>query len=186
MITDSEFSQILGEAITAIWEKEIKEDYINGWLLKEDTLKNALYYHLRSRLGTLLDENDIRIFTEYNEGEFKCSGYRPDMIIARVDMDKNVSRWADAVTEYLAVIELKYKMGFAANKDISADYEKLQDYVETLGVGCKLYMATIWECEDDATAWIEDAEWNQGKVTELNASYVLDSDGIPQFYVVKH
>ena len=47
-------------------------------------------------------------------------------------------------------------------------------------------MATIWECEDDATAWTEDAEWNQGKVTELNASYVRDSDGIPQFYVVKH
>ena len=107
-------------------------------------------------------------------------------IIARVDMDKEVSRWADAVTEYLAVIELKYKMGFAANKDISADYEKLQEYVKTLGVGCKLYMATIWECEDDATAWTEDAEWNQGKVTELNASYVRDSDGIPQFYVVKH
>ena len=77
-------------------------------------------------------------------------------------------------------------MGFAANKDISADYEKLQDYVKTLGVGCKLYMATIWEYEDDATAWAEDAEWNQGKVTELNASYVRDSDGIPQFYVVKH
>ena len=28
MITDSEFSQILSDAITAIWEKEIKEDYI--------------------------------------------------------------------------------------------------------------------------------------------------------------
>lgn len=65
MITDSEFSQILSDAITAIWEKEIKEDYINGWLLKEDTLKNALYYHLRNRLGALLDENNIRIFTEY-------------------------------------------------------------------------------------------------------------------------
>ena len=186
MITDSELSQLLGEAITAIWETEIKEDYINGWLLKEDTLKNALYFHLRTRLGALLDENNIRIFTEYNEGEFKRSGYRPDMVIARVDMDTDVSRWADAVTGYLAVIELKYKMGFGANKDISADYKKLQDYVKTLGVGCKLYMATIWEYEDDAAAWAEDAEWNQGKVTELNASYVRDSDDIPQFYVVNH
>ena len=46
MITDAEFVQILDDAITAIWEKEIKEDYINGWLLKEDTLKNSLYFHL--------------------------------------------------------------------------------------------------------------------------------------------
>ena len=184
MIT--EIQTIIHKTLTEIWEKDIPGDYNDRWLLKEDTLKNALYYHLRNRLGALLDENNIRIFTEYNEGEFKRNGYRPDMIIARVDMDKEVSRWADAVTEYLAVIELKYKMGFAANKDISADYEKLQEYVKTLGVGCKLYMATIWECEDDATAWTEDAEWNQGKVTELNASYVRDSDGIPQFYVVKH
>ena len=186
MITDAEFVQILDDAITAIWEKEIKEDYINGWLLKEDTLKNSLYFHLRNRLGSLLDENNIRIFTEYNEGEFKRSGYRPDMIIARVDMDKDVNRWADAVAGYLAVIELKYKMGFAANEDIYADYEKLQDYVKTLCVGCRLYMATIWEYEDDATAWAEDAEWNQGRVTELNASYVRNSEGILQFYVVKH
>ena len=186
MITDAEFVQILDDAITAIWEKEIKEDYINGWLLKEDTLKNSLYFHLRNRLGSLLDENNIRIFTEYNEGEFKRSGYRPDMIIARVDMDKDVNRWADAVAGYLAVIELKYKMGFAANEDIYADYEKLQDYVNTLGVGCQLYMATIWECEDDATPWAEDSKWITGRVTELNASYQRDSDGVPQFYVVKH
>ena len=34
--------------IKYIWEEKIKEDYDDGWLLKEDTLKNALYFHLRS------------------------------------------------------------------------------------------------------------------------------------------
>ena len=47
-------------------------------------------------------------------------------------------------------------------------------------------MATIRECEDDATAWSEDAEWNQGKVTELNASYARESDGEMRFYVWEH
>ena len=50
----------------------------------------------------------------------------------------------------------------------------------------KLYMTTIWECEDDKTAWLEDAEWAKDKVMELNASYKRGSDYEPQFYVVKH
>ena len=70
MITDSEFSQILSDAITAIWEKEIKEDYINGWLLKEDTLKNgqeltSTTYNL-ARMNMILRGIPYRNFNIYN------------------------------------------------------------------------------------------------------------------------
>ncbi|WP_157076572.1 hypothetical protein [Sutcliffiella cohnii] len=32
-------------AIKSIWMKHIKKDYNNQYLLKEDTLKNAIYHH---------------------------------------------------------------------------------------------------------------------------------------------
>lgn len=187
MLTDLEVIQMLDEALESIWENEIKADYEGGWLLKEDTLKNAMYFHLRNRLGKLFDENDIRIFTEFTDYKFKHSGYRPDMVIAKVNLDSNASYWGDAVTECLAVIELKYKTGFTASEEIYADYDKLQYYVEKLGVGSKLYMATIWEYEDDESAWAEeDSSWINGRVTELNASYKRNTDNELQFYVVKH
>ena len=187
MLTDLEVIQMVDEALESIWKNEIKADYESGWLLKEDTLKNAMYFHLRNRLGKLFDENDIRIFTEFTDCKFKRSGYRPDMVIAKVDVDSNANYWGDAVTECLAVIELKYKTGFTASEEIYADYDKLQYYVETLGVGSKLYMATIWEYEDDESAWAEeDSSWIKGRVTELNASYKRNADNELQFYVVRH
>lgn len=129
--------------------QQLQNDYKKLWLLKEDSLKNALYFHLRTVLGELLDQNDMRIFTEFTDCEFKHSGYRPDMVIAKIDPDADVAYWGDAVTECVAIIELKYKTGFAANEEIYSDYDKLKYYIDTLGVSGKLYMATIWECEDD-------------------------------------
>lgn len=186
MLTNLELVRKIEEALESIWKNEIRADYEGGWLLKEDTLKNAMYFHLRNRLAKTLDGNGIRIFTEFTDCEFKHSGYRPDMVIAKVDADSNANYWGDAVTECLAVIELKYKTGFAASEEIYADYDKLKYYVETLGLECKLYMATIWEYEDEESPWADDAEWLKGRVTELNASYKQNSNYEPQFYVVRH
>ena len=187
MLTTPELKSIIEEAITAIWVNEIQSDYRNMWLLKEDTLKNAMYFHLRNRLGKWMVENNIRIYTEFTDGEFKHSGYRPDMVIAKVDASREVDYWGDSVTECLAVIELKYKSGFTASEEIYADYTKLRKYVEARAVDSRLYMATIWEYEDDESSWIEDdADWAIGKVTELNASYQRMSDCEPHFYVITH
>lgn len=64
MHTDTEIMQIIDEAIKSVWVNEIRNDYENKRLLKEDTLKNAMYFHLRNRIGWLCDECDLRIFTE--------------------------------------------------------------------------------------------------------------------------
>ena len=185
-MTKESMAEIIDETIISVWTNEIQNDYKKLWLLKEDSLKNALYFHLRTHLGKLFDENDIRIFTEFTDHKFKHSGYRPDMVIAKINPDADVAYWGDAVTECIAVIELKYKTGFAANEEIYSDYDKLKYYIDTLGVKSKLYMATIWEYEDDKTAWLVDAEWAHSKVVELNASYKIDSNYEPQFYVIKH
>ena len=185
-MSELNISRIVDEAIISVWENEIQNDYKRLWLLKEDSLKNALYFHLRTNLEKIFNENNIRIFTEFTDCEFKHSGYRPDMVIAKIDPDADVAYWGDAVTECIAVIELKYKTGFATNEEIYSDYDKLKYYIDTLGVNSKLYMATIWEYEDDKTAWLEDAEWAEDKVVELNASYKRDSNYESQFYVVRH
>lgn len=42
MRTDSEIMQIIDEAIKSVWGNEIRNDYENKWLLKENTLKVQL------------------------------------------------------------------------------------------------------------------------------------------------
>lgn len=186
MRTDAEIMQIIDDALKSIWVNEIRNDYESGRLLKEDTLKNAMYFHLRNQIGWLCDECDLRIYTEFSDGEFLHARKIPDLVIAKVDTEKDVPYWGEAVTECLAVIEIKYKSGATAAKDIYADYEKLRYYIEELGVKAKLYMATIWEQEDDATTWArKNAAWAKGKVTELNASWRC-GDCEPQFYIAEH
>lgn len=176
----------IDETIKFIWKNKIAEDYNNGWLLKEDTLKNAFYFHLRSILGDLLDKNDIRVFTEFTDEKFKGTGYRPDMVIAKVNFDSDDSYYGNYITDCLAVIEFKYKQGFNSSNDIYEDYKKLHKYADNLKINCKLYMATIWEYEDDETCWEpENSQWAFGKLTELNASYKRNSDKM-NFYICEH
>ena len=186
MKTDSEITKIIHKTIKSIWENEIQNDYKNNWFMNEDTLKNALYFHLRNKLESVLAENNLRIFTEFNDAEFSGSGFRPDMVIARVDMNSDADFWRQAVTNCVAVIELKFKSNFRDQEAIRADYDKLKEYIESVSITGKLYMATIWECEDKQTTWIrKNAAWAKGKVTELNASFAWGTCE-PQFYVAEH
>lgn len=180
-----DISTLIHDVLVSAWENEIKTDYTHGWLLKEDSLKCAFYYHIRAKLGSVLEMADLRIYTEYMDEMFQRSGRRPDMVIVRVDLGDTYLR--DSVREFVAVIEIKYKSRFNGKEDIYADNEKLREYVEQLGVDCHLYMATIWECEDHPTTWIRrNAAWAKGVVTELNASYVWGELGKMQFYHFDH
>ena len=186
MKTDSEITKIIHETIKSIWENEIQNDYNDNWFMNEDTLKNALYFHLRNKLESVLAENNLRIFTEFNDAEFSGSDFRPDMVIARVDMNSDADFWRQAVTNCVAVIELKFKSNFCDQEAIRADYDKLKEYIESVRITGKLYMATIWECEDKQTTWIrKNAAWAKGRVTELNASFARGTCE-PQFYVAEH
>ena len=183
---DERIIKIIDETIKYIWENDIKADYNYGWLLKEDTLKNSFYFYLRSKLENLFCENDIRIFTEFTDDKFNSRGYRPDIVIAKVDFDKDCKRYEDNVSELLCVIELKYKAGFTASNDIYADYDKLKTYVTDLKIDCLLYMATIWEYEDKKTYWErKNAAWAKDRLTELNASYEPKTKEM-SFYISEH
>ena len=178
--------KLIDDTIKSIWKNEIAYDYDEGWLLKEDTLKNSFYFHLRTKLGQIFDKNDIRIFTEFTDDKFRGSGCIPDMVIAKVDFEKDARYYGDYVEECLCVIEFKYKTGFNSADVIFKDYEKMCKYVKELGINCKLYMATIWEHEDDATNWErKNASWAKNLLTELNASYERRS-GDMRFYIFEH
>ncbi len=185
---EKKWLNIIDTTVKQIWENDIKSDYDNGWLLKEDTLKVSFCHYLRMKLENFFFENDIRVFTEFTDDKFKQSGYRPDIVIAKVDFEKGNKYYGDDIEECLAVIELKYKKGFNAANDIYKDYEKLRTYVKDLELECPLYMATIWEYEDDETLWErKNAAWANGKLTELNASYSKKSqEKEMRFYVGLH
>ena len=183
---DKKIIKTIDDTIKYIWENDIKADYKYGWLLKEDTLKNSFYFYLRSKLENLFFENDIRIFTEFTDEKFKNSGYRPDIVIAKVNFDGDSKHYGDDVRECIAIIELKYKRGFNASNDIYKDYEKLKTYVKDLHIGCKLYMATIWEYEDNEDSWEDEySEWAKDRLTELNASYAPETHAM-RFYISEH
>lgn len=185
---DEKIISKIDETIKSIWKNEIADDYKNHWLLKEDTLKNAFYFHLRNKLGELLYSNNIRIFTEFTDNEFRDKNFRPDIVIAEMNFDRRSDYFGDDVKICLAVIELKYKNSTTPAKVILNDYDKLHKYVEKLKLDskCKLYMATIWEREDEETYWEdENSEWAKNRLTELNASYKPETHDM-RFYIGKH
>ena len=178
--------EIIDETIKNIWENEIACDYDDGWLLKEDSLKNAFYFHLRTKLGRIFYENDIRIYTEFTDDKFNGTRYRPDMVIVKVDFDKETDLLKECVEECLCVIEFKFKAYFKAQELIYKDFEKLKEYVNKVDNNSKLYMGTIWECEDDPVNWErKNSAWAKNRLTELNASYKRGTNDM-QFYIVEH
>lgn len=175
--------------IKYVWEYDISNDYNNSFLLKEDTLKNSLYFHIRTRLSALLEKYNVMIFTEFNSDKFEHTGFRADMIIAQIDSEKsNKYHLRYCITNYISVIEIKFKSDYSkANEDIYNDYIKTEKYINSLNLGdnCHYYIATIWECYPDSKWWIDkNAAWAKGKVTELNADY--NNKYEMNFYIREH
>lgn len=103
----------IDRTIKSIWLHNIKRDYKNHFLENEDCLKNSLYFHLRKKLSKLLKDNNLIIFTEWTFTELH---YRADMIIAEIDPTIE-GCIKDRVTNYIAIIELKY--GCSASVSLS-------------------------------------------------------------------
>ncbi len=167
----------IDKAIKEIWKNEIAEDYIEKYLLREDSLKSALYFHMRNRLDDLLYENNMRIFTEYWISSLK---YRADMVIVKVENSDDYAYIADAVTDIVAVIELKYKANGdeATAAEIKQDIWKFKDYVQVGGMTeTQFYFGVIYEVDCDYLQWMDNRSinnWADGRVTELDAGYIDD------------
>lgn len=159
-------------AIRDIWENEIKEDYLNGNIFREDTLKNCIYYHLRKRIGKFLEKNNLKLYTEYYCPKSK---YRADMAIVHVDpwsQENEEHSLMDSFKE-IVLFELKFKEhNNQTEKDVRKDIQKIKNYLNKYP--CYYYFIVIYEGEDDTIFWMnqEDLAWTKNFVTELAAGYV--------------
>ena len=165
----------IDEAIKEVWLNDISSDYDDLYLLKEDSLKCSLYYHLRFKLGEVLADNNLRIYPEYYIPELK---YKADLAIVRIDPYEVKPKLKDMVTEVISVIETKYDFSAADSTiaTIESDVEKIKDYLD-FGMGGRCYFACIYENEVDDLRWFDETQistWAKGRVTELDAWLIDD------------
>lgn len=178
--------EIIDHAIKEIWCNNIKYDYVNYNLLKEDTLKNSFYFHLRNRLTErFLEENRLKIYTEYYH-----KGLRADLVVVQLCEEPGYNgHLRNDVENILAVVEMKYKFG--TNDDpFKQDVVKVKNYINNLDYkSCLYYLAFIHEVEkpNKGFSWLtqRDLKWAEGKVTELNGYFIEENDD-PIFQVVSY
>lgn len=165
----------IDRAIKEIWEVDIKKDYNEFYLLREDSLKCALYFHMRRRLEGLLKEHDLRIYPEYyiNQGGLK---YRPDIVIAKIGGEVKPFI-KDMVTDIVAIFELKLESGISQGTTniIKRDIQKMKEYRQKMKLDCQCYLVIIYEEECAWLNWSDKRttnKWGKGCLTELNAGYI--------------
>lgn len=187
LMAKKKVKQIIHDCVKQIWMNEIQVDYSSYRLLKEDSLKNAFYHHLRNRLGdTFLEEHDLQIWTEFNDGPLKGTGKRADLAIVKIDKeDASDGYWGNCVDEVVALFELKFKATYTAVQDILGDVDKLRRYIEDDQVDCQYYLVAIREIEAAELQYIDDQDlWAREKVTELLASYSDECE--MEFTIIEH
>lgn len=163
-------------AIKMVWKEDILRDYNNDFILKEDSLKNSFYHHLRNRLSDgFMTQNKIRIFTEY----YLKNEERADLAIVQLksknEMGNDGYYLKDRVEEILAVIELKYKDDGCGPDPFLKDVEKVRKYIRLRSFQqCQFYLGFIHETDYSVqeTSWLskrQQESWANGRLTELSA-----------------
>lgn len=157
--------------IKETWVNEITKDYHNAYILKESSLKCSLYYHLRAKLGKILEENNLRMYPEYY---FRNLNYYAD--IAIVQIDKSIEKIGDKVVDVIAVMDLKCDCGnsIGTANAIKYDLHKIKNCIQS-GKLCQYYFCVIYQTECICLNWKDKRSanhWAKGYVTELNAGGV--------------
>lgn len=174
MIKKSVLKEI-DRTIKTIWKKDIQKDYREEYLLREDSLKCAMYYHLRKKLDKLLRENHLRIYPEYY---FKELRYRADLAVVEIDEETEYSWIGEAVKDVVALFELKCTSGGddATINWIKNDIWKFKDYLNVARLtDCQFYFTAIYENECEWLNWLDARStnnWAKGRVTELNSGRI--------------
>ncbi|MCM3130996.1 MULTISPECIES: hypothetical protein [unclassified Paenibacillus] len=178
---------LIHKTIKEIWENNISKDYHDNFLLREDSLKNAFYFHLRSSLSDLLMEQKLRIYTELNYRDINVPGSRADLAVAQLD-DLN------EIQEVIAVIEFKYKRSNVNERYYQEDVRKIVNLVKSsphpIYDETYYYLAflneTIYEpirSEHLSYTTPSDRVVAAGRITELLG---YQEDGVSTWYSIDH
>ena len=164
----------IDRAIKEAWLKNISKDYKNLHLLKEDTLKNSLYYHVRRKLSTqFLEDSGIRMFTEFNDAGLRGMGVRADLAI--VQLSKNTGAYlGDCIKSIAAIVELKYGCKYTTDSYFYADIEKVKNYIKNLKDDTLYYLGFVIEKEYYCPNWLTKKQtnnWADKKLVVLSANH---------------
>jgi hypothetical protein len=165
----------LHQTITDIWISVLKEDYLNGYLLLEDSLKCAFYFHLRNEFEKIgLLEQGYRIYTEFRLPKvIEIENKRVDIAIVKPSNPQyfKYSLW-DNGCEVTALIELKFKgVHYKSYRAFMEDIFKVMEYSSKLD-DTLIYVCSIDEKDyNHSLSWLNNVP-NEGKlyaerVTEL-------------------
>jgi hypothetical protein len=169
-----ELIQYIDKSIKEIWTNEICEDYTSHSILKEDSLKNALYHHLRARLDGYKKDN-IRIFTEFSDNLLKGTGVRADVAIVKLKDKLEMPYLGDDIEEIISLIELKFNGDRCQPYQVMSDIDKAKKYIKELKMdNCQFYLGFLHECSYPIKEikWLDkraSSTWAKGRVTELTA-----------------
>jgi len=161
-----EMIEALDQAIKKIWTTNLKQDYEKGWLWREDSLKAALYYHLRQELGDQFFENHrVRIITELNLRDYI---YRIDLVIIKLNEDNQLGH-----SDILAMVEFKYKDRNCPYDVITRDVQKFNVLrKDTAFENTRFYVAILHEekYHRDQASWLDGRQrrWASKLLTELS------------------
>lgn len=171
----------IDRAIKEAWLTEIRNDINNSYILYEDTLKNAFYFHLRNKLSQLLVDNNIRIFTEFHDGKLAGKSVIADIAIVKIG-DNDVEHIRQNIEKIYAIIELKHKGSQVRVDCFIKDVEKTIEYIKDKDLAdCQFYLGFIHEGEFAAneTSWLQNKKQERlanGRLTELSACYYTGFD----------
>ena len=171
----------IDRTIKEVWINEIKNDLSNSYILYEDTLKNAFYFHLRNKLSDLMEDNNIRIFTEFHDGKLATKYVRADIAIVKIGDSKN-DHIRNNIDRIYSIIELKHKGAQVSIDPFISDVEKSIKYIKDKDLKeIQFYLGFIHEGEFSTgeISWLEDKKQErmvQGRLTELSACYYEDQD----------
>jgi len=179
-----EIRKRIKDIVKLIWLSEIQNDYNEDMLFREDTLKNALYFHLRNYLKYEVENFGLRIYTEYRIDE---TGSKADIMIANINEKAIVDKQKKLNEDYtylkngiepIAIFELKFKDYRYGYKDYCKDINKIQNvYLRTEElVDCDYYLCFISEYIYDQQFWVEKKNKQNFKITELTAIWNREKD----------
>jgi len=179
-------SKQIGRTIKELWKRNIRNDYMTHHLLKEDTLKNSFYFHLRRKLGTsFLEENAIRIYTEFNDSELKGTGFRADIVIAELGKDYD-GYLGSNIKSIIAIVEFKYGGMYTPDSIFYDDINKVKNYIRECKIDCLYYLGFIIEKEYPSPHWLDGRQtsnWANKKVAVLSANKEINGNGTMQFFI---
>ena len=161
-------------AIKEIWKRQIKRDYNDIFLIREDALKCSMYYHLRKKLSPLIKEHNLRILPEFHIPSLNKFA---DLAVVEMDFDRDCYYFKDYISDIIAIIELKFTNGGDINTTewIRNDIRKMKQYLQEGHLDCQYYFACIYEEECEWLQWMDKRStnnWANGYVTELNAGFI--------------